>query len=388
MQNYFQQNKTTVFDENLKKINFDFNQFIQKLEQVYKDGYKCFYYVGENPNEILALLYFKQENKVEVILGESFKGLDKYKLSNINNLYIAKEGLDKFYIFTSGTTGNPKKIEINLNHLLEKIKITEIEDLLWLLTYNSKSFAGLQVLLTAFLSNNYIVSIAAPNSINQLLKIIEKFNVNAISATPTFWRMLLNTKQVKNMNLFLITLGGEIVDEYILQKLVKEFPGVKITQIYATTELGSVFAVKDNKPGFPVEYLDYYDLKIENSELFVKSNNTYVSTKDFVEISSDRVKFIGRNVDFVKVAGNKVNLNKVEQKIIKFPNVVDAKVKTTPSRIVGNILVLDIVLRQDNNSGRFELKKLLKNNLQTFEVPKVINFIDSINTNSNLKKSK
>ena len=53
LQNYFQQNKTTVFDENLKKINFDFNQFIQKLEQVYKDGYKCFYYVGENPNEIL-----------------------------------------------------------------------------------------------------------------------------------------------------------------------------------------------------------------------------------------------------------------------------------------------------------------------------------------------
>ena len=31
---------------------------------------------------------------------------------------------------------------------------------------------------------------------------------------------------------------------------------------------------------------------------------------------------------------------------------------------------------------------MLRNNLQPFEVPKLINFIDSLNTNSNLKKSK
>ena len=110
--------------------------------------------------------------------------------------------------------------------------------------------------------------------------------------------------------------------------------------------------------------------------------------KDYVEISGDRVNFVGRNVDFIKVAGNKVNINNIEQNIIKLPNVMDANLKTSPSIIVGNILVLDIVLEQDGINERSELKKMLRNNLQPFEVPKLINFIDSLNTNSNLKKSK
>ena len=67
---------------------------------------------------------------------------------------------------------------------------------------------------------------------------------------------------------------------------------------------------------------------------------------------------------------------------------MDANLKTSPSIIVGNILVLDIVLEQDGINERSELKKMLRNNLQPFEVPKLINFFDSLNTNSNLKKSK
>lgn len=388
LQNYFQQNKFIVLDENLKKIKFDFNQFIAKLNQLFKEGYRCFYYTGNNPMEILSLLHFKLENKVEVILGDKAHDLSEYTYSQLESLYIKKEGLNKFFIFTSGTTGDPKKININLNNLFISIKTTKTEELTWLLTYNPKSFAGLQVLLTAFLSNNILLASSVPNSMNQLLKIIEKFSINAISATPTFWRVFINTNQVKKTKLSLITLGGEIVDKVILEKLINKFPGVKITQIYATTEFGKVFSVTDNKPGFPVEYLTKYDLKIKNSELLLKKNNKYISTKDFVEILDNRVMFVGRNTDFIKVAGNKVNLNKVEQIIIQLPNVIDAKIKTMPSTIVGNILVLDIVLGKDNTEKRSDFKKMLRNNLQTFEVPKMINFNDSVNTNSNLKKSK
>lgn len=388
LQNYFQQDKLKVLKKNLNEISFDFDNYIQSLKSIYEKGYTSFYYIGENPIEILSLIYFKLENGVELSLGSINDELNKFKLSEIDNLYIEKNGENKFFIFTSGTTGDPKKTEINLNHLLENIKVTKNENLTWLLTYNSKSFAGLQVLLTAFLSNNMLLASSTSSSINQLLKIIEKFNINAISATPTFWRMLVNTKQIKKMNLSLITLGGEIVDEQILKKLTNEFPSAKITQIYATTELGKIFTVNDNRSGFPVTYLDKYDLKISNSELFASFNNKYVSTKDYVEISDDRVNFVGRSIDFIKVAGNKVNINNIEQKIIKLPNVMDANLKTSSSIIVGNILVLDIVLEKDGVNERTELKKMLRNNLQPPEVPKLINFIDLLNTNSNLKKRK
>lgn len=388
LQNYFQKNKLIVLDKNLKEISFDFDNYFQSLKSIYEKGYTSYHYIGENPIEILSLIYFKLENGIELTLGDPNYDLKNFKLSEIDNLYIEKNGLNKFFIFTSGTTGEPKKTEVNLDHLLENIKLTKNENLTWLLTYNSTSFAGLQVILTAFLSDNMLLASSTANSINQLLKIVEKFNISAISATPTFWRVLMNTKQIKKMNLSLITLGGEIVDEQILKKLTRVFPSVKITQIYATTELGKIFTVNDNRSGFPLTYLDKYDLKITNSELFVKFNNNYVSTKDYVEISGDRVNFVGRNVDFIKVAGNKVNINNIEQNIIKLPNVMDANLKTSPSIIVGNILVLDIVLEQDGINERSELKKMLRNNLQPFEVPKLINFIDSLNTNSNLKKSK
>jgi len=388
LQNYFQQNKFIVLNENLNKINFDFNEFIKKLNYLYRRGYRCFYYTGYNPMEILSLLHFKLENEVEVILGEKLDFLGEFNYCKLKNLYVSKQGLNELFIFTSGTTGEPKKIKIDLDKLFKNIKKTKSEDVTWLLTYNPKSFAGLQVLLTAFLSNNVLIASSVPNSINQLLKIIEKFNINAISATPTFWRMFINTNQVKKTKLSLVTLGGEIVDKLILEKLMIKFPGVKITQIYATTEFGKVFTVSDNKPGFPIEFLKKYDLKIKNSELLIKINNNYESTKDFVEILNNRVMFLGRNTDFIKVAGNKVNLNKVEQQIIQFPNVNDAKIKTIPSTIVGNMLVLDIVLEKDNSENRSDFKKMLRNNLQTFEVPKLINFTDSIYTNSNLKKTK
>ena len=114
--------------------------------------------------------------------------------------------------------------------------------------------------------------------------------------------------------------------------------------------------------------------------------NNYVSTKDYVEISGDRVNLLEGMLILLKA--EKVNINNIEQNIIKLPNVMDANLKTSPSIIVGNILVLDIVLEQDGINERSELKKMLRNNLQPFEVPKLINFIDSLNTNSNLKKSK
>ena len=61
-----------------------------------------------------------------------------------------------FYLYTSGTTGKPKKVKINLIELLKKIKKVKQAKINWLLTYDIKSFAGLQVLLTAVKSENKI----------------------------------------------------------------------------------------------------------------------------------------------------------------------------------------------------------------------------------------
>ena len=73
-------------------------------------------------------IYFKLENGIELTLGDPNYDLKNFKLSEIDNLYIEKNGLNKFFIFTSGTTGEPKKTEVNLDHLLENIKFHKKEN--------------------------------------------------------------------------------------------------------------------------------------------------------------------------------------------------------------------------------------------------------------------
>ena len=78
----------------------------------------------------------------------------------------------------------------------------------------------------------------------------------------------------------------------------------------------------------------------------------------------------------------------VEKKIMSFENVVDSKISFKSSKIVGKILVLDVVLNIDNEKEELFYKKALRENFETFEIPKIVNFEKNIQTNTNLKKSK
>ena len=74
-------------------------------------------------------------------------------------------------------------------------------------------------MLTAVKSDNKIYSTNFRSSINELIEIISSSDVNSISATPTFWRIFLNSETAKKKDLKLLTLGGEIVEEDLLLKM-------------------------------------------------------------------------------------------------------------------------------------------------------------------------
>lgn len=388
LQHYFLQNKLLVLNENRSLINFDYDSLYKELNALKNKQYNRFLYIGHNPYIILFLLKLNLDFPVEVIFGNQNVNKEKFESTSFEELYIKKDGDSNFYLYTSGTTGKPKKVKVDLIELINKIKKVKQKKINWLLTYDIKSFAGLQVLLTAVKSNNKIYSTNFRSSINELIEIISNSDINSISATPTFWRIFSNSVTAKTKDLKLLTLGGEIVEEDLLLKLKKLYPDSKITQIYATTELGKIFSVQDSKVGFPYEYIERYGLKISNNQLLVKKNNSYISTNDFVDVVGNRVIFTGRNSDFIKVAGNKVNLNVIEKKIMSFENVIDSKISFKSSKIVGKILVLDVVLNIDNEKERVNLQKALRENFETFEIPKIVNFEKNIQTNTNLKKSK
>ena len=209
---------------------------------------------------------------------------------------------------------------------------------IWGLSYDLYRFAGLQVLFQSLCSGSTLV---IPKNISDMIemnkKIFRKQKINSLSATATYWRKFLMQKHSGDINFKTITLGGEIADNQILNALKKKYPDAKISHIYASTEAGVGFAVRDGMAGFPKSYLtDGFDNKKfkvdKNNQLMILDKNqvqNYVSsndclydsdgfipTGDIIEILGDRVFFKGRESGSINVGGNKVIPEEVERALM------------------------------------------------------------------------
>jgi len=292
-------------------------------------------------------------------------------------------------LFTSGTTGQPKKISHSFENLTRMVKISDIKgNDVWGFAYNPTHIAGIQVFFQALLNLNSIINLFGQSKAT-VYSLIRKFNITNISATPTFYRMLVphdeNFNSVKK-----ITSGGECFDQNILELLKKVFPGAKILNIYASTEAGSLFSSKSNTFTLNAKNKDF--VKIRNGELLVHKSllgfsdvlgiEDWYNTNDMVEIIHEdplTFRFIYRKNEMINVGGNKINPNEVEEILNRYPGVNLSKVYGKKNSILGNILMADIKTDNENITEK-ELKSFLKDYLQPVKIPRVINLVNTIET--------
>lgn len=246
---------------------------------------------------------------------------------------------------TSGTTGTPKRLARTFDDVLRGITGPRDGDGdCWLLTYDACGFAGLQVLLTAMAGGGTLLADPMADSAG-LVRLAVTGSASHVSATPSFWRVLLLSGTAPPLRR--ITLGGEAVDQPLLDTLTAHFPGTPIRCIYASTELGRLFTVADGREGFPVSWLSQppgnISFRIHNDILQAKLDNHWHETGDLVEIVGDRVLFRGRNDLVINVGGAKVNPALAEQRLLALPGVADAIVYGITSPITGALLAADIL---------------------------------------------
>jgi len=310
-----------------------------------------------------------------------------------------REHKTRWILPTSGTTGTPKLIPHTLESLSRSVKreSKKGQGLRWGLLYEMTRFAGLQVYLQAVLGGSTLVlpDKSVLSFENQIIFFAEQ-GVNALSATPTMWRKILMTTAAKNLNLKLITLGGEIATQDILDALGSNFPTAKITHIYASTEFGVGFSVADCKEGFPAAWLDdptkFFTIEESTGELLfsdkTEENCQKLGTGDMISIQGDRALFLGRINGSINVGGNKVMPEEVERVLLDYPGVMLASVTAKKNPIMGNLVQAYIVL-SPNLTSDTSLKKSLLNHcrsyLAPFKVPAIINFVDSINISASGK---
>ncbi|MBP2294486.1 ANL family adenylate-forming protein [Azospirillum rugosum] len=263
---------------------------------------------------------------------------------------------------TSGTTGAPKRARHGFDRLRGRLRGAPDPDARWLLTFEPASFAGLQVILTALASGGTLVSVPGGGAA-ELAQAALRHAVTHVSATPSFWRAFLMALGNAGPPLASVTLGGEAVDQPLLDRLAARFPGAKLRHIYASTEAGALFAVTDGRAGFPASWLetgvDGVALRLCDGVLEVRSPRAmtgyagpgggapdadgWLSTGDVVEVRGDRALFAGRLDGRVNVGGVKVSPEAVEQRLLGVPDVQDALVRAAANPITGHILTATVV---------------------------------------------
>lgn len=299
---------------------------------------------------------------------------------------------------TSGTTGEPKWFSHSFLSLSASTKYSQkLHALCWGLLYQPFRFAGLQVVLQALLSGADLVDVTDCDPVSQV-RLLQQGNVTAVSATPSVWRQLLMTGKLSDIRLSHITLGGEIVEQSVLDKLKRLFPQAILRHIYASTEAGVGFVVSDGRAGFPTKWLEDKSLTVglkvsDKQHLLIKPSHQvchtlasqtdaqgYVDTLDRVQMSDDRVLFLGRVTGTINVGGNKVHPEKVEQVLLQCADISQARVYAKKNAIMGALVVADIMIVDtaiEQDVKQYALK-LCRNKLQRFEIPTKISIVKTI----------
>ena len=321
--------------------------------------------------------------------------------------------LTRWVLATSGTTGTPKLIEHTTESLTRTCKADNQrgKDYTWGLIYDPFRFAGMQVALQSLASGSHLVFANTLPTIGAQISFLHKNGVNALSATPTYWRKLLMSGEFKGLRLKQITLGGEPADQTVLNALAKAFPGARITQIYASTEAGVGFSVTDGKAGFPYEYLAYgvrgNQLSISNSgTLLIKpekhtpistggvalaDDTGYIDTGDLVMQRDSRVYFLGRDSGAINVGGNKVIPEEVEAVIREVDGVAEVIVKPQTSGVMGQLVAAEVQMEEavsDKNILKRAVISHCREHLDKYKVPALIRFVAEIEYNTTGKLSR
>lgn len=292
-------------------------------------------------------------------------------------------------IFTSGTTGQPKKVVHSISTLTRAVRLGEkYQNQVWAYAYNPTHMAGLQVFFQAFENQNTLVNVFGKAREDVYAQIADK-QITHVSATPTFYRLLLPFEKSYE-SVVRVTLGGEKSDQHLYDSIAKIFPNAKINNVYASTEAGSLFAAKGDCFQIPESIRDKF--MIEDDELLIHrsllgSSESFKFTDDFyhsgdliewVDKETGLFRFKSRKNELINVGGYKVNPGEVEVAIMGIEGVRQAMVYGKANSILGNVLCADVVLEPGFTLTELDIKKVLGAQLQDFKVPRRIKFVEEI----------
>ena len=306
-------------------------------------------------------------------------------------------------VLTSGTTGLLKLIPHTARTLNTFDRVRDLAPNAWFLPYQIGSYAWYQmVALGLFVPDQTLVPGDFDDLADSFATALARGQVTAISSTPTFWRHMLMSVDADTLRaapLRSVSMGGEIVDQAILDRLRGLYPQASLRHIYASSEAGAAIVVTDGQAGFPATLTDRADarvgVRVDGDRLFIRSPYAnrgeaaeWIDTGDLVERRDGRFHFLGRAGNtMINVGGQKAFPPDIEAHLLAHPRVVWARVTARRAPLMGHLPVAEIVL--DAPMEAEEAERMLTAHceaaLADYAVPRMWDMLDAIPMRGSLK---
>lgn len=332
-----------------------------------------------NDKEVSAIVPFSKSEKV----------IKRYENAiSINDECRIDSGL---IVCTSGTTGNPKAVEISSEALINAAtktneKFNEPAD--WILAINPAFIGGLMVLARAIISNqNWIYGLDESDKFNpdlfvaKALEVISKNRKVRTSLVNAQLSTLVSQGHLDTLRKFdALLIGGGQISKSLYEELKNE--GVNLIRTYGMTEtcggvvwdgfaLNNVLIRIDHPSSDGVGQIAiksdsnatcYHGNSLEINKLNDSTfKEGWVFTKDLGIVKNGELKVIGRNDDIVVSGGNNISLHAIENVIKDQIGIEDAVVFSIPDEKWGVVVAAVIVGTCDisviQNSIEHELGK-------------------------------
>ena len=337
----------------------------------------------------------------------SIKNLNKIEEKNPLYKHLIDLNAAGLVLFSSGTSGEPKAAVHNFFKLLDKY----FEPRQAKITLNFLLFdhwGGLNTMFHIFANLGTLV-VTDDRSTDRVCELIDDYQVEVLPSSPSFLNLLLVSgayKRYKLESLKTISYGTEPMPQYLLEKLGKIFPNVRLLQTYGLIELGVMKSKSENNSSLWLKIIDKnYKTRIRDGTLQIKTNSAmlgylnapspftcdgWFDTKDKVIKKNGFIKILGRKSEIINVGGEKVYPQEVENEILKMPNIADVTVFSEKNLILGEIVCAKLKLIKNNEKSTVfkELKNFLRKKLESFKIPVKIEIEHKNQFGSRFKKQR
>lgn len=321
-----------------------------------------------------------------------------------------------YILYTSGTTGKPKGVIQSQNNLYKhisnytnSIKINSDDNLLLLSSFEFD--AAIMDIFGSILNGASLFILDIKRTpFQEIIKYINKVKITILHTTPTLYRYLITNTDKQNLtSIRAVVLGGEEVKAHDFELYKNKFSQscffinglgptectISIQNIlnknniieYPNVPIGypvdgiEVMLINENKVSehfgeivLKGEQLALGYVNDENNKSFNKEKGLYFTGDMARYLPDGKLQFLGRKDNQIKVRGQKIDLNQIEQKLLNINGILKTVVNFND--ISGNISIFAFVITSDPDLESIEIREELRLTLPNYMVPNKIIIIE------------